>query len=332
MIGRSPGARGHACIGLSLVLLLALPGLALAQGAAAQAPPAPAAEYLIGVGDVIQISVWAHPELDRTVAVDPQGNILLPPVGDVKAAGFTTRQLADRVSDRLSTYLRQGAATVNVVVKEYVSQGIHVSGAVSHPGRYGEATPPLLFDIINMAGGALPNGDLSRVQIIRRGGVGPHLLTVDVAAAMRNGTESQLPALRPGDSIVIPTSISLVGGTGNGQGVGVLGEVGAPGLYPVGPDEDLWVALALAGGPRATGNLSTIRVLTTEESGPTVVTVNLQETLERGNKRPYMIKPGDIVFVDARGASTWGKVMQVLSTTRDVANLVAIVRVLQNNP
>ena len=328
MIGRISRPR-HSfgwAVGLAC-LLLALPGFAFAQAAT----PSPS-DYVIGNGDVIQVSVWGHPELDRTVAVDKQGNILLPPVGEIKAAGFTTAQLTDRIADRLATFLRGSAATVNVVVTEFVSQSVYVSGAVSHPGRYGDAVPPQLFDLINLAGGALPNGDLSRVTIVRRGGTGPHVLTVDVAAAMRNGTESDLPALRPGDSVVVPTAISLVGGTGNGQGVGVLGEVGSPGLYPVGPDEDLWVALALAGGPRPGGNLATIRVLTTETSGPTVVTVNLQETLTRGNRRPYLIKPGDIVFVDTKGASLWTKVMGLLTTTRDVANIVAVIRVLQNNP
>ena len=157
-------------------------------------------------------------------------------------------------------------------------------------------------------------------------------MTVDVGTAMREGTEAALPALQPGDVIVVPTAISLVGGAGNGQGVGMLGEVGAPGLYPVAPDEDLWVALALAGGPRSTSNLSAIRVLTKEESVPTVVTVNLLETLQRGNRRPYMIKPGDIIFVEAKGSSVWSKFLTLLGTTRDVASIVAVIRVLENNP
>ena len=319
----------------AVVVAVVAAAMAATVPARAQTAPAPAAapyEYVIGVGDVLQISVWGHTDLDRSVEVDLQGNILLPPIGDVKAAGATTRQLGDRISDRLSTYLRQGGATVNVVVKDFVSQSVFVSGAVGKPGRYGGPTPPPLYDVLNMAGGAQTNGDLSRVTIIRHGGPAPHQVTVDVSAALRNGTESQLPELHAGDMVVVPTAISLVGGAGNGQGVGVLGEVGQPGLYPVGPDEDLWVALALAGGPRGSSDLTSIRVLTTETSGPTVVKVNLQETLDHGNVRPYMIKPGDIIFVDTRGASTWSKVLTLLRTTRDVANLVAVVRVLQNNP
>jgi len=337
---RTAMARGVSVLWVLAAITVAMPGVSAAQGpggATAQAPGAPAPatapkDYLIGIGDVLTVSVWAHPELARDVEVDRNGNIQLPPVGEIKAAGLTSRALSDRIADRLATYLRQGSATVDVIVKEYVSMGVFVSGAVVRPGRYGAAVLPGLYDIINLAGGALVNGDLSRVTIIRRRGNGPRQLTVDVASAMRDGTEMNLPELRPGDTVIVPTSISLVGGAGNGQGCGVLGAVRQAGLYPVGPDEDLWEALALAGGPTNEGNLANVRVLTTDSHGPGVVLVNLQETLQHGNKRPYMVKPGDIIFVDQRGVSLWGVVSSLLSTTRDVANLVAVVRVLQNNP
>ena len=326
MTGRKPAGRVRVVLGLMLALV------AMPRAASSQAVTPPPAEYKVGIEDVLQISVWSHPELERTVTVDAQGNIAVPPVGDVKAAGLTTRQLSDRIADRLASYLRQGATTVTVIVKDYVSQSVYVSGAVGRPGRYGAVTPPPLFDALNLAGGASPSGDLSRVTIIRRAGAGPHQITVDVAAAMREGTEAELPQLQPGDMVVVPTAVSLVGGVGNDQGVGVLGAVNRPGLYPVEPNEDLWVALALAGGPAGGGNLSNIRVLTSDQSVANAVTVNLLETLQRGNRHPYIIKPGDIVFVDTKGVSLWGVLTGLLSTTRDVANLVAIVRVLQNNP
>ena len=60
--------------------------------------------------------------------------------------------------------------------------------------------------------------------------------------------------------------------------------------------------------------------------------VNLSETLQRGNKSPYRIKPGDIVFVDTRGLSAWTLFTGLLGVTRDVANLVAVIEVLKQNP
>jgi protein involved in polysaccharide export with SLBB domain len=203
---------------------------------------------------------------------------------------------------------------------------------VARPGRYGAQTPPSVIDALNLAGGALTSGDMNRISVLRRNGPGPHQFTVDVGSALRNGTEASLPALMAGDMILVPTAVSLVGGGGNEDAVGVLGEVNRPGLYPVSPGEDLWVALALAGGPTGRGNLSTVRVLTKDQSAQTAVQVNLLETLQRGNKTPYVIKAGDIVFVDTKGKSLWDGFIELLNVSTDAANLVVAIRYLQRNP
>lgn len=317
-------SRVAAPLGVSLVLAVALqPGAARAQGTS------PSSEYQIGVEDVLQISVWMHPELERTVPVNAQGNVVMPPVGEIKAAGLTTQQLAERITDRLSTYLHQ-TATVTVTVREFLSHSVYVSGAVVQPGRYGFETIPGLMDVINRAGGPQANADLNRILIVRREGPGRGQTTADLGTALRNGTEQTLPPLAPGDVIVVPATGMATSPTMDAAGV--IGEVNRPGLYPVGiGGEDLWMMLALAGGPTARGNLSNIRVLTRDQDAQTAVLVNLFETLQRGNKSPYRIKPGDIVFVDAKGPSAWGLFTGFLGVTRDVASLIAVVDILRRN-
>jgi hypothetical protein len=58
--------------------------------------------------------------------------------------------------------------------------------------------------------------------------------------------------------------------------------------------------------------------------------VNLRETLSKGNKSPFRVHPGDIVFVDTKGITLWGGFIELLHVTADIANVVAIVRVLNN--
>ena len=89
-------------------------------------------------------------------------------------------------------------------------------------------------------------------------------------------------------------------------------------------------ALALAGGPTAASDLRNVRVLTKENNTPTTVTVDLRETLERGNKTPYMLKPGDIVFVDARRISMYGVFRELIAVSSDVANLVLVIDALKH--
>lgn len=294
-------------------------------------PAAPAlaqsTEYVIGSDDVIQISVWMRPELERAVTVNQQGNIVYPPLGEIKAAGLTTRQLADRIADRLSSYLRT-TATVTVTVKEYLSRGVQVTGAVAKPGRYGFETMPGLLDVINQAGGPLPDADLSRVVVVRREAGGQKQYPADLAQALQSGSERGLPVLRPGDVILVPGRSAAAGGGGTADAAGILGEVSRPGMYSVGAGEDLWIALAQAGGPTTRADLAEVHVLSKNQEVRNAVTVDLKETLQRGYKTPFIVRPGDIVFVDARGGGFWTAFTTFLGVTRDVANLVALVEVL----
>ena len=128
-----------------------------------------AADYVLGPEDVIQVSVWLHPELERSLTIRADGSVTLPPVGDLKAGGLTPKEFADRASDRLSSYLRQ-TTTVTVTVTQYMSRSVFVQGAVAKPGRFGFENIPTLVDLLAQAGRALPGANLAGVQVVR--GVG----------------------------------------------------------------------------------------------------------------------------------------------------------------
>src|SRR5215813_2460200 len=57
--------------------------------------------YIVGVGDVLEISVWKEGELSKVVPVRPDGMITLPLVGEIKAVGLTPNQLRDQVTASL---------------------------------------------------------------------------------------------------------------------------------------------------------------------------------------------------------------------------------------
>lgn len=315
-----------------VVVMMAL--VLLAGGIAATAR---GAEYAIGNEDVLQVSVWMHPELERSVTVDANGNITFPPIGELRAAGQTPTQLGTRLGDRLSSYLRQ-TATVTVSVTQFLSQSLFVSGAVATPGRYGFEVVPGLLDAINRAGGATAAADLSRVQVLRREGDARRPLTVDLARALREGSSAGLPALRPGDTIVVPAGPTAAGEGGapsvtSSDAVGVLGEVTRPGLYPVGSGQDLWLALAAAGGLTPRGRLTDVRVVRPQDSGSSVYRVDLRDQLHRGAREPFVVRPGDVVFVmGGSGWSTaWTVLSQSLSLSRDIVNIVVVADYLRDN-
>jgi polysaccharide biosynthesis/export protein len=107
--------------------------------------------YRIGPQDVLDISVFQAPELTKTVEVADNGNIELPLVGDMPAAGKTAQELQRDLNSRLGAkYLQNPQSTVTV--KEFNHNRVTVSGAVKGPGVFpykGQS----LFEFVTMAGG-----------------------------------------------------------------------------------------------------------------------------------------------------------------------------------
>lgn len=299
---------------------------ALVAAAVASAAPAAAADYVLGIEDEVAVSVWLHPELERTVVIGRDGAIVFPPLGSVPAAGLTTKQLGERLGDRLTTYLRQ-PTTVTVTVAQFVARSVFVSGAVNKPGRFGFEVIPDLLSVLNAAGGAVPGADLTRVQIIRKAGTGRGVENVDVLNAQRSGDASALPTLEPGDVVNVPSYMGAFAPT-PGDAFAVLGEVKAPGVYQAGAQTSLWLALAQAGGLTPAGDLSRVRIVTVTAEGQQVATANLRDVLRRGGGAVPLVRPGDVVYVPnstgSLAAKGWTGLTQALALTRDLVNIVII--------
>ncbi len=286
-------------------------------------------DYRIGKEDVLAISVWLHPELERSATVNADGKIVFPPVGEIQADGLTAKELGVRIAERLGSYLRQ-PTQVTVTVSQFNSRVLFVNGAVARPGKYGFESLPGLVEVIGTAGGATPGADLSQVQIIRREGTARRTLVADVAAAMRSESEAVLPELRPGDTIVVPAALTGAGAaTSAGEVVAVLGEVQKPGLYGVGQGQDILQVISQAGGATPRANLRRVRVVGRTGGAQTVFTVDVRNTIEHGAAHPFVVRPGDVVVIDPSGASAaargWGGFTSLLSTARDMLSVALLI-------
>jgi len=303
-------------------------------GLTSAARTARADDYLIGPEDVLQVSVYLHPELEHTVTVDAGGLITLPPVGAVKAGGLTPKELGDQLGNKLSTYLRQTTA-VTVTVTQYLSRSVYVTGTVAKPGRYGFEIIPSLPDAIAQAGGAVVGSDLSRVQVIRADGVQRKTLYADVARVLRDGDTSALPALKAGDTVIVPQGIGAAAYAGQGVGGAVIGEVAHPGIYPVGTGQDLWTVIAGAGGVTATADLKNVRILTRQGDGYNALRLNLKEILDYGSRTALTVKDGDVVYIPSSANSNVNRavfaVVTVVGITRDVFNILVLSQIYDQN-
>ncbi len=293
---------------LQIALVVLVVVLPFAE-AASQQP----SEYQIGPGDVLSISVWRHPDLDRNVVVRSNGAVTFPPVGDLTAAGLTPTGLAREIMQRLRDYTRE-TTQVTVSMAQFNSRAVYLTGQVAAPGRYSFEQLPDLLQLLSQAGGPLPGADLSSVSIVRPGAGGAQVTKVDVGAYMRGQVSTPLPTLQPGDTVDVP-SLALGGSAMGGGGlVYILGEVTTPGAYPAADGLDILQLIALAGGTTPQARLDNVAVVMNGDGSQVVAAVDLKNVIEHGTSEPFMLGSGDRVVVQGSTSSVLAQALGITST------------------
>ena len=160
-------------------------------------------DYVIGPDDVIAVNVFQVPDLSGTVQVDSDGNVLLPLVGSMPAAGRTTGQLSQQIAAAYgSRYVRDPKVTVSV--KNSDSQKVTVDGAVVQPGIYPITSGTTLMQAIALARGPDTKLASSKVAIFRTVGQNRTEAVFDLSD-IRDG-KVQDPQLQARDIVVVDTS------------------------------------------------------------------------------------------------------------------------------
>jgi len=189
---------------------------------------APAKEYIIGTADVIAISVMDNRELDTVVSVNPGGQIAVPLVGDVQAAGLTVAELTERLTQEFAKKVK--VPQVLVSLREVNSYRIYFLGRVGRPGVQQSKSEVTLLQAIAMAGGIQDGADLSLAYVAR----GKARVPVDFVRLLLRGDLSQNITLEPDDTIVVPDNPQNV--------IYMAGEVKQPGMLPFNKERG-WTAL-----------------------------------------------------------------------------------------
>jgi polysaccharide export outer membrane protein len=159
-------------------------------------------DYRISPYDLIAIDVFQAEELSQEVRVNPNGNISLPLVGTIKAAGLTQEQLMQTIKVKLATQYMQNPQ-VSVFIKEFNDQEITVEGEVKKPGVYPIKGKMTLVQAIAKSEGLSSLADEDKV-ILFRGENKAYLLSID---AIRKGKMKD-PYLKSNDKIIVQTSRS----------------------------------------------------------------------------------------------------------------------------
>jgi polysaccharide export outer membrane protein len=164
--------------------------------------PVDSDQYIIGAEDVLYIHVWREDALSRTVPVRMDGNISLPIIQEIKAAGLTPLQLKEALTMKLKEFIE--SPNVSVTVMEANSFKVFVSGQVKTPGVYRLRSETTVLQIIPMAGGFTDWANQKKILIIRKEDGKEKRITVNYKKIMKGGDPGSNIVLRAGDTIIVP--------------------------------------------------------------------------------------------------------------------------------
>ena len=160
------------------------------------------ADYLIGPGDVLSIDVWKEPEMSKQVSVRLDGEVSLPLINDVEAAGFTCTELRKQLEEKYKDFV--DVPEVSVTVIESRSKRIYMLGKVARPGEYPLQKDMTIVQAISLAGGLAEWADSSDVKLIRKIKGTEKTFRVDYDAIVSGEDLSQNVQLEPDDTIFVP--------------------------------------------------------------------------------------------------------------------------------
>ncbi|MGL5947716.1 MAG: polysaccharide export protein [Aeromonas sp.] len=279
-------------------------------------------EYRVGIGDILNITVWDHPALtipagshrstvDAGHWVHADGTIFFPYIGSLSVLNKTLIEIRKDIIKRLAEFIENPQVDVNVAA--FRSQKVYISGEVGKPGTLPINNVPMtLLDAINRAGGLTVNADWERVVLTRRGEKYP----VSLQAILAYGDLAPNRLLEHGDMLYVPRN--------DGQKVFVLGEVSQPATLSIGRDGiTLTEALSRAYGldQRAADATGVFVLRPSRQFGKksAIYQLDLSDASAHLMGAEFALQPYDVIYVSAAPVARWERVMgQLLTTVQEI--------------
>lgn len=158
--------------------------------------------YVIGVADVVEVSVWKDESLSTEAVVRPDGTITMPVVGELRAAGRTASQLQQDAAQRLATIIKDAVVTVSVV--QINSYRFTVAGNVENPGLFTSRYYVTVSEALALAGGPNRYASTDDVVVVRSPAHGGQRIPIDYDAILSGHRPEQDIVILPGDAVRVP--------------------------------------------------------------------------------------------------------------------------------
>ena len=166
-------------------------------------------EYIVDIGDELQINIYGTQQFSEKVIVNKEGVINLSNVGNIKVGGLqfaSLREILKKKSSAIFSTLKNGSSELSVSIINYKSIQVTIIGAVN-PGSYLVSSTSTVFNALHAAGGPGENGSYRSIELIREGGV---FMSIDLYSFLCSGDITKNINLKNGDIIRVPGYINRV--------------------------------------------------------------------------------------------------------------------------
>ena len=318
-----------------LIVAILFAGLAVALTAQTKEIAKTAAStYALGPDDQIMINALDADEVSTKapVRIDSRGNVNLPMVGRIHAAGLTPDQLEEVIETQLKKYVQ--SPDVSVYLVDMRSQPISVLGAVSQPGVHQLQGHKTLYEVISTAGGIRQDAGY-QIKITRDLAWGRlplpdakddptgrfSVASVNIKSIMDASDPAENIEIKPNDVISVP----------KGELVYVIGAVRKPGGFVLGENQTLSTLkiLSLSEGLDRFADTHHSKIIRTDPKSQarTEIPINLKAMLA-GTTPDLPMQPNDLLFVPLSGkkAATVRGLETVLGMGASIGTGLAIYR------
>ncbi|MBG6109872.1 protein involved in polysaccharide export with SLBB domain [Flavobacterium sp. CG_9.10] len=207
--------------------------------------------YVLGPGDVLQVSVYGVQEFSASIPVSVEGKVTIQYVGQIPVSGMSIEAATQKIRNafaKVYSTINSGQSQVSVSLSRIRTIKVTLIGS-KQPGNYSISSLATVYNALFLGGGPGKNGSYRNIELLRDNKV---YRTIDIYHFLVNGDQSDNVGLKDNDVIRIPAY---------NQRVTVEGQVKRPGIFEMKRGETFTDLLSFASGFNEFAYTASVNVL-----------------------------------------------------------------------